>query len=362
MLNVLAIVMLLMAGYSGYINPVNHSLWSLAGFVFPAVLVVNVGFVVVWACVKKRYLLVPIAGLCIAYWPIKTYVPVNFGSDPPEDALKVLSFNILGFNLEDAPEEGPNPIFKYVIESKADIVCMQEYSVVCVNDPLWEKCKELYPYRDTLRCRSYRGSDYVAVFSKFPIVSKEHLPIKTVGNCAGSFTLDIKGRKVCVVNLHLETVGLTREEKENFSEIVHGKTERDSVRHDSHNLVSKVAKSSVIRSAQADVTHDFIRRKLAEMRSATDPQHIDGGIILCGDFNDHPLSYVHHRIADELTDCFVESGCGLGFTMHYNSMHFRIDNIMCSSNWQPYGCTVDKSVSLSDHYPVYCFLKLKNDQ
>ena len=41
-----------------------------------------------------------------------------------------------------------------------------------------------------------------------------------------------------------------------------------------------------------------------------------------------------------------------------NFFWFRIDNILHSANMKPINCTVDK-VRYSDHYPLWCYLQLK---
>ena len=82
-------------------------------------------------------------------------------------------------------------------------------------------------------------------------------------------------------------------------------------------------------------------------------------MILCGDFNDSPISYAHRTLDKVLTDCYVATGNGPGISYHHNAIFVRIDNIMCSSHWTPYGCKVDRSARHSDHYPIYCWLKRK---
>ena len=84
-------------------------------------------------------------------------------------------------------------------------------------------------------------------------------------------------------------------------------------------------------------------------------------IILTGDFNDSPISYVRHRLASVLTDCYVASANGPGISYHYNAFYVRIDNIMCSSHWKPYACRVDNTVKASDHYPIICSLERKKE-
>ena len=80
-------------------------------------------------------------------------------------------------------------------------------------------------------------------------------------------------------------------------------------------------------------------------------------VVLCGDFNDNPLSYSRKTLAEKLTDCYVSSGFGPGISYNRHGMFVRIDNIMCSDKWKAYGCKVDKSIHYSDHYPIYCWLK-----
>ncbi len=108
-----------------------------------------------------------------------------------------------------------------------------------------------------------------------------------------------------------------------------------------------LAQAVEIRAPQADSVANYI----AKLKSR------GASIIVCGDFNDHPLSYVHHTIAKDLTDCYVASGNGPGASYNHNLMLVRIDNILCSDDWEPYGATVDRKTAASDHYPIYCWLK-----
>ena len=110
-------------------------------------------------------------------------------------------------------------------------------------------------------------------------------------------------------------------------------------------LLGKVSKAMVKRSRQAEAVHHYIE------------SHRRYPIIVCGDFNDTPISYVRRTIASGLTDCYVETGCGMGITFNQRGLSFRIDNIMCSSHFKPYGCYVDDEISVSDHNPVICWLE-----
>lgn len=359
--NILIIVGLVVSGYSGIINPVSHPYLCLAGYAFPVFMYANAAFVVVWLLSRIRYVIVPLAGFLAAYSPMNIYCPMNFSANDYEDdmadnldarkdsILKVLSYNILAFNTTEAPEGQPNPILEYIADSYADIICVQEYSYISGQDSLISILEDRYHYTDTIHSDGVnRGCDIIGIYSRFPIISKAHIPIHTKGNTLGVFLLNINGDTVHVINAHLETVGMSVEQKEQFEQLVHGNRERDAMKSDSKMIVSKLAASTAMRAPQADAINDYIRRHHGER------------IIFCGDINDHPLSYVRNTIAERLTDCFEVSGMGMGHTMHYNSMYVRIDNIMCSEHYEPLTCKVDKSVNLSDHFPIYCLLRAKN--
>ena len=342
--NIIVIIGMMLTGYAGVISPASHPYASLLPFAFPAFMIANMAFLVLWTLVRLRNVWLPLLGFLIAYSPTQTYFPVNITTSRPAGCMKVLSYNILAFH---SPDGGPNRIMEYLLHSDADIICMQEYSQVSGQDSLWRLVDSVYHYRDTLMAREEGkpNSDIIGIWSKYPIVRKEILPLQSTYNIVGVFDVDIKGNVVHVINTHLQSVGLSTEDKDAFSAMVHGKTDSIAVNQESKMLMHKIMDSSAIRAPQADVVNNYIRR------------HHDERIILMGDFNDPPLSYVHRTIASRLTDCYRTAGHGTGYSFHYHSMYFRIDNIMCSDHWKPYECIVDNSIDNSDHYPIYCYLK-----
>ena len=344
--NIIVIAGMLATGFAGCINPAHHPYLSLIGFAFPAFLLANLLFVVVWVFVRPVYMLLPAAGLMLAYSPVRSYSPVNLTEEPPAGALKVLSYNVFYFNSDNLPPDVPNPILKYLIASEADIICLQEYVPLVGQDSLLREMDRIYPYMAVMASDGYvaAGGTRLAIYSKYPITEQERIDITTRGNTLGVFTVDVNDKPVRVINAHLETVGFSKEEKTHFSEIVHGVSEKEEMKHKSRVLLDKLAESAKIRGPQADEINAYIERHAGER------------IIFCGDINDHPLSYVRQTIAENLTDCYRETGRWMGYTFEYHSMYVRIDNIMCSEHFTPYSCTVDKSIRESDHYPIYCYL------
>ena len=337
--NAVTVVTMLLIGYSDRINPQEHSLLANVGLAFPVFLAINVGFMLFFLVFRRKYALVSLAGLVAGYSPIRTYCPLNIRHDVPSGAVKVLSYNVHGFVADNPPEDSPNPILDYIIGSDADIVCLQEARL---TDAIIEAAAKAYPFCDSV-IHPGRG-DCLVLMSKYPILSKDRIEYKSGSNLSAAFEVLMGRDTVTVVNNHFESTGISLADRAGFKEMVKGNSSRDTIKAESKRLAKSLGKSVRIRAPQVEAVAEYVRNK-------------GGSIILCGDFNDSPISYAHRTLADVLTDCYVASGNGPGISYHYNAIYVRIDNIMCSGDWQPYRCKVDQSISYSDHYPIYCWLE-----
>jgi endonuclease/exonuclease/phosphatase family metal-dependent hydrolase len=81
-------------------------------------------------------------------------------------------------------------------------------------------------------------------------------------------------------------------------------------------------------------------------------------VILCGDFNDTPVSYTYHQLLGEKKDAYRESGSGVGNTYRGKLPSFRIDYIFYTNEFISLNYKTEK-IQLSDHYPVSTNLILK---
>ncbi|QWT88557.1 endonuclease/exonuclease/phosphatase family protein [Chryseobacterium sp. PCH239] len=75
-------------------------------------------------------------------------------------------------------------------------------------------------------------------------------------------------------------------------------------------------------------------------------------VILAGDFNSVPNSYEYYHLSEGLEDAFVEAGRGSATSFHDYKFPIRIDYIFSSKTVRAISYKVDRSVSISDHYPV----------
>ncbi len=347
-INVVAILLLLFVGYSDRFHPANHPLLSCLGLTFPAFLLVNVGFLVFWAIFKLRMCIIPAVGFLLAYAPMRAYIPFNFSQDIPDGAIKVMSYNVHLFVGWDEDIRNRDSLLQYIKHQDADILCLQESKIP--NEELQKVVDtflgKIYPYH--AMADKPGTEDRLSLYSKFPILNTERIPYPDSQYFSTAHKVLIGKDTVTVINNHLFSTGLSKDERESFSRLFNRKVGSDSIRSTSRKLQTRLSTASKFRSREVDAVARYI------------DEHPDESIILCGDFNDCPISYTHHRLTRKLNDCFVESGRGVGVSFNRSRLYVRIDYILSSSDWQSYNCQVDNKIKISDHYPVFCWLKKRD--
>ena len=344
--NVATVLLMLLAGYADHINPEQFPMLSNMGMTFPVFLLANMLFIFFWLTFKWKKLWIPILGYALAYPPLAVYLPLHNTQQVPEGTIKLISYNVCQYGGNFKYEFGFETVYKYLKEQDADIVCIQE-DVDSWRRFVFQWYEKIYPYNDTTifnkRPSSMNG---VGIHSKFPILKKERIPYQSEANGSVAYFLKIGNDTVLVINNHLETTHLSTEDRTRYKEILKGDVKRDTLKEESLVLLSKLGQSSAKRAPQADAVHEYIEA------------HKQYPTIVCGDFNDNPISYSRRTIAKGLTDCFVETGKGIGLSYNQKGFYFRIDHIMCSKDIQPFNCEIDDEMDASDHYPIICRLKI----
>lgn len=346
--NGLFIIFLIATAYSPYIDPAVHPVRSCLGLAFPVFLLIDLAFLLFWLLIRQyKVALLPLAALLVCWGQIRTYIPVNFPvGHVPEGGLKILSYNIMHFN-GGKKVEGKNAILTYLQQSGADILCLQEfttYSSPHLTQREVDKALRDYPYHHVERLgHSDISANNIACYSKYPILSARQ--VDYASDCNGSMIYELKvgDDTLTLINNHLESNKLTAEDKEVYTGML-ADPEKEKVKSGTRLLLNKLAEASAIRAPQADAVARAIR-------TSPYPQ-----VIVCGDFNDTPISYARRVIGQDMVDAFTQSGQGLGISYNQNRFYFRIDHILVSKNLRTYRCTVDRSIKDSDHYPIWCYV------
>lgn len=348
--NVLVIILMLLCAFSPYINPQTFPVLSCAGLAFPIFLLLNTLFLIFWLIFYKRYTLLPLAAMFACAGAIRDYIPLNTqASGIPDDALKVLSYNVMAYNYDKAhTAKSPNEIVKYLQDSNADIICTQEaiFSYGNASKNLTEnglrKALSAYPYYSHYK----KGANGWNCFSRYPILSTRLIDYESAGNGSIAYELKVGADTLLLINNHLESNKLTLDDKTAYRDMIVA-PEEEKVKSTSKLLIRKIVDAVSIRAAQADSVAKYIREAGHKY------------VVVCGDFNDSPVSYTHRTISEGLNDAFIDAGNGLGISYNRNGFYFRIDHIMTSPNLEVYNCEVDRSIKASDHYPIWCYIRKK---
>ena len=288
----------------------------------------------------------------ICWKPITRYFPIHpFPVDITEkNIIKILTYNVMAFGYQNHTADKPNPIIQYIANSDADIVCLQEYMVGTQPNFLTqekvERALNMYPYHFTVPLvRKNRYTIGLAIYSKFPITNSRRIRYDSTFNGSTIHELDVKGEKLYVVNNHLESFKLTMDDRIKYEEFFKNMNV-ESFDELKGSVQKKISTAFLIRAEQAEIVAEEIE-KLSE-----------DYVLVCGDFNDTPVSYAYRIVKGVMIDAFAESGTGLGVTYNQNYYWFRIDHILHSPNMKAYHAKVD-TISTSDHYPMWSYLELK---
>lgn len=353
--NIVVVILFLMSSFSDEIPPTEALFFAYLGLAFPIFFILNLCFVLYWTfrC-KWKYALLGVCALLICKNQVKSYFPIHkrvAETELRQDDLKVLTYNVMGFAYRNHTQTAPNRIIEYIAGSGADIVCLQEYAVsrsekLLTNEKVF-KALDMYPYRAVVPFGTAGMMNFgIAVFSKYPISGTRKIKYKSGFNGSSIHEIDVKGKKVILINNHLESFKLTTEDRSRYSAFIKN-INVDTFDGLRSAFEQKLGPAFRIRAGQAEA----VAKEIEQIKTPY--------IVVCGDFNDTPVSYAHKTIQGPLTDAYAASGMGPGITYNQNFFWFRIDNILHSPHIQSMNCTVDK-VRYSDHYPMWCYLRLKD--
>jgi len=355
LLNVLAVLALLLAYLSVYINPGSFSIIAFFGLGYPIILAINVLFVLFWVFVRIKFSIISIVFILLGWNHIGRLVQFNSSSEASQDSgsIKILSYNIQNFVKENTSStkyiqsfENQEEITEFILNQKADIICLQE--VLYDKESFEEFPAQLgkkfgcdYSFSRNYYPKRKGKIDALMILTKFPIINTGHFEYleKTIGIYSD---IIIKNDTVRLYNLHLASIHFRREEYNFISDITNQQNQKE-FKTNTLKVISKMNTAFIKRGYQINILTEHISK-------STYP------IIICGDFNDTPSSYAYRQISHNLQDAFVESGKGFGITYAgKNFPAFRIDYIFHDAQFSSANF-IKHNIPFSDHYPISCSL------
>ena len=316
LLHLFIIVLLLGTLLNAYTPPRVFPWMNMLSLGFPVLMILNVLLCVFWMVLwKKRTFLFLLLSLFLIN-PTRRWVNYS-GTFKGKPNLKIVSVNIKGGTLF-----GYQKVYDYLKTTDADIILAQEYGSE-FKVPGYEHRTDAY--------------EIVALNSKIKIL--EQGKIATVGN-GNSFFADIEfnGKKIRLINVYLSPFSFDKgkvKPSEDFDK-------------------NKLKLNYVVRKLVP--TFKNHQDEVADIQRAVEESPYP--VILAGDFNAVPNSYEYYQIGKNLKDVFVEAGNGSATSFHDYKFPIRIDYVFCSPEIKPASYRVDRSVKISDHFPVITEFKI----
>lgn len=347
----------LLSAFSDHVSPQSLIYLSYLGIAFPVFLALTVLWAIVLLLLRSwRLFLLMVLVLLIAHEPITRFFPLNVNQEATVDAgeskrLKILTYNTcrLGQNKLSSRKRDL-PILNTIKECGADIICLQEYGFSLSKGGYTESYvkkffSDSYPYYHYLPYYGSKASG-IALFSKYPILRADRVDESTHYFSSMHYTLEVDGHKVALINNHLHSNLIKSKDRALYENMMEN-FESDSIDNIRHNLVRKLGRGYLARAKEV--------KKVVRVR---DNIGAEVPLIICGDFNDTPVSYCYQQIRGALSDSWEEAGWGPGITYNRNKFWFRIDHIFHSNHFKTIDIKVLDEYNYSDHYPVLATVDL----
>jgi len=317
-----------------FIKPNERDLLPLFGLAFPYIYLMTL-IVIPWT--YRYHKLSFVIGLLLLIFGARYFLAYASISMPSKDSSKdltVLSLNaMMGFKMVSANHQVTSTnqtiLNNTLSQSPApSIICLQEASKIVKAS-----------FNQALDDFSVHKLDdrRAMILSKHPIVDRGQVDFgSTWKSCLWADLKVNEKDTIRVYSIHLESNRLNpssydlliKEEEYESMKAIEGIKD----------LIVKYPLYAARRGQQADLVKT----------------HIDSSpypVIVCGDFNDPPMSYTYRQIKSNLCDTFLKSGSGIGTTLIGAIPMLRIDYIFASKEIKNTGFTRLDS-DLSDHYPI----------
>lgn len=319
---------------SVFISPEVFRFVGLLPFFVPIILIANALLFAILALAWRRLAFVPFIALAIGY----KFILITFQIHPRNEeaeGLKVLTYNTHGFfyRKEKSDELDPN-VFTWLAEHPADVKVFQEFYQDYTSGTrnaikLLSKDGEYEHVFHAVDGNPERRSHGIAIFSRYPIVNDGVIFENNATNGAIFADIQVGSDTLRIYNTHLESMAIQTGSLNDY----------DQAKQVYRQTLGKLHRGSLVRAQQLSILYEHL---------SNSPHPV----ILMGDLNELPYSYVYFKLSEKLDNAFEKAGRGFEFTYNKVLFFLRIDHIFADPSLTPVHFNTHREVDYSDHYPV----------
>ena len=332
-INLSSLTLLILTYISPFINPNLFWQMSLLGLIFPILLLANIIFAIYWSIKFNKIVFLNLIVILIGTPYVQRYIGANQDVlDENCTVIKVMSYNVRMFNEYGwiTDKKIKNNIIEFLNKENPDILCIQEF--YSKEELILKELK----YKHIGIENEHKQSNSIAIYSKYPQINKRKINIKGSYNTCIYSDIIVNKDTIRIYNIHLASHWF---KESDYSFIKNPILETQKFKSGILGIIKRLKVAYQQRANEVDIIQTHI------MQSPYP-------IILCGDFNETPMSYTYEKLSINLADAFVLSS-RISFGQTYVKIPtLRIDYIMHNNRMKSKNFTTYQNVNYSDHFPI----------
>jgi hypothetical protein len=325
-----ASILLLLTYLAPWVSPRAFLPLALLAIAYPYFVLLNLTLAAVSAWRRRPEAWLSLGAVVLGAPYLLSYVGVHPPHAVLPGSIRLMTFNAKYFEMTTGSDRVGLNTTIHAVESllrdnKPAVLCTQDFTGDGIVDKPILQTVDL----DLGLHHSFQQSPSLIFFTGYPVTDEHAItfPESFASFSYGDF--HFPQQTVRVFNLHLQSYGIG---------VLPGHRSRIP------EICARLYRGLLMRCTQAETV-------AASNAASPNP------VIVCGDFNDVPLSYTYRVISHGLTDGFRSAGWGSGVSYSGPFPLVRIDYILCSPSLRISNYTAPY-FGFSDHHPGVCDLDL----